>query len=64
MTQKKAGLRQVATTVLCALLMIGKKDPRTPDGASVSTAQIFVGALIGFLLLIAGLILLVNLIAK
>ena len=64
MAQKKAGLRQVASTVLFALLMIGKKDARAADGATVTIAQIFVGAAIGFVLLIAGLVLLVNLIAK
>jgi ABC-type uncharacterized transport system permease subunit len=63
-TPRKAGLRQVASSVLFALLMIGKKEPRAADGAPVTIAQIFIGALIGFLLLIAGLIALVNLIAK
>ena len=63
-TPKKATLRQVASTVLFALLMIGKKEPRAADGAPVTITQIFVGALIGFVLLIAGLVALVNLIAK
>jgi hypothetical protein len=63
-TPKKARATQVASTVLFALLMIGKKDPRTADGARITVAQVFVGALIGFVVLIAGLIVLVNLIAK
>jgi hypothetical protein len=63
-TPRKATLRQVASTVLFALLMIGKKEPRAADGAPVTIAQVFVGALIGFILLIAGLVALVNLIAR
>ncbi|HWA38828.1 MAG TPA: DUF2970 domain-containing protein [Burkholderiales bacterium] len=61
---RKAGLGQVVKTVLFAILMIGKKDPRGEDGATVSVAQVFVGAIIGFLVLIAALILLVNFIVK
>ncbi len=63
-TPKKAGFGQVVKTVVFAMLMIGRKDSRTEDGATVTVAQIFIGAIIGFVLLIAGLILLVNLIAK
>jgi hypothetical protein len=61
---KKAGPLQVVSTVLFALLMIGKKDSQTRDGAQVTVAQIFIGAAIGFVLLIVGLVLLVNLITK
>jgi K+-transporting ATPase A subunit len=61
---KKAGFGQVVKAVLFALLMIGKKDGRTEDGATVTVAQIFVGAIIGFIVLIVALILLVNLIAR
>jgi ABC-type uncharacterized transport system permease subunit len=61
---KRAGIGQVVKAVLFALLMIGKKDARTEDGATVTVAQIFVGAIIGFIVLIVALILLVNLIAR
>jgi hypothetical protein len=63
-TPRKAGFGQVVKTVVFAMLMIGRKDSRTEDGATITVAQIFIGAIIGFVLLIAGLILLVNLIAK
>jgi K+-transporting ATPase A subunit len=63
-TPKKAAFGQVVKAVLFAILMIGKRDSRTEDGATVTVAQIFIGTAIGFVVLIAGLVLLVNLIAK
>ena len=58
---KKAGFRQVAATIFFGLLMIGKKDTWEKDGATVSLAQIVVGAVVGLRLVVGGLILLVKL---
>jgi hypothetical protein len=60
--KKKAGLRQVAATIFFGLLMVGRKDTWHRDGATVSFAQVVVGAFIGLAVLIAvlvGLVLLV-----
>jgi Protein of unknown function (DUF2970) len=59
MPPKKASLRQVITTMLFALIAIGRKDTWHKDGATVSFAQVVVGAFIGLAVLIALLVSLV-----
>lgn len=45
--KKKAGLRQVAATIFFGLLMVGRKDTWHRDGATVTFAQVVVGAFVG-----------------
>ncbi len=59
--KKKAGIRQVAATIFFGLLMIGRKDTWQKDGATVSVAQVVVGAFVGLAVLIALLVALVQL---
>jgi hypothetical protein len=60
----KAGLVQVAKTILFGLLMIGKKRTweEGGDGARMSATQVVVGALVGGAIVIAALIALVRLV--
>lgn len=58
---KKAGIRQVAATIFFGLLMIGKKGTWEKDGATVTLPQVIVGAAIGFVVIVMGLVLLVRL---
>jgi hypothetical protein len=58
---RRAGIRQVAATIFFALFAIGKKNTWQKDGATVTLAQIVVGAIIGFAILLAVLITLVTL---
>ncbi len=58
--KKKAGIGQVAATIFFGLLMIGRKDTWQKDGATVSVAQVVVGAFIGLAVLIAILVVLVR----
>ncbi len=51
--QKKADIGQVAATMFFALIAIGRKNTWHKDGATVSFAQVVVGAFAGLLVLIA-----------
>jgi hypothetical protein len=55
---RKAGLLQVAKTMFFVLLMIGRKDSWEKGGeaARMTPGQIVAGALIGGIVVIAGLI--------
>ncbi len=57
--RKKASLGQVATTIFFGLLMVGRKDTWQKDGATVSFAQVVVGAFVGLAAVIALLVALV-----
>ena len=59
--KKRASIRQVAATIFFALFAIGKRNTWQKDGATVTLAQIVVGAIIGFAILLAPLIGLVTL---
>jgi hypothetical protein len=59
--KKRAGIRQVAATIFFALFAIGKKNTWQKDGATVTLAQVVIGAIIGFAILLAVLITLVTL---
>ncbi len=61
---KKAGPLQVAATIFWALFAIGKKNTWSKDGATVTPAQIVVGAFIGLSILIALLVLLVRFVTR
>jgi len=61
---KKAGPLQVAATIFWALFAIGKKNTWSKNGATVTPAQIVVGAFIGLFILIALLVLLVNFVTR
>jgi hypothetical protein len=56
MPSKKAGIRQVAATIFFALFAIGKKNTWHKDGATVTLFQVVVGALVGFLVVMAVLV--------
>jgi nitrate reductase gamma subunit len=58
---RKAGLWQVAVTIFFALLMIGRKDTWEREGATVTMAQMIVGAIVGAVVVIGTLVLLVRL---
>jgi len=60
---RRAGVLQVARTLFFGLIMIGKKATweKGGDGAQMTPAQIVVGALIGGVVLILGLLILVRL---
>ena len=51
--QKKADIGQVAATMFFALIAIGRKNTWHKDGATVSFAQVVVGAFAGLAVLIA-----------
>lgn len=55
----KASIAQVAATIFFGLLAIGKENTWKKDGATVTPVQVIVGALIGLIIVIAGLITLV-----
>jgi hypothetical protein len=55
-TPKKAGIRQIAATIFFALFAIGKKNTWHKDGATVTLFQVVVGALVGFLVVMAVLV--------
>ena len=57
--RKKASLGQVAATILFGLLMVGRKDTWHKDGATVSFAQVVIGAFVGLAVVIAVLVALV-----
>jgi|CXWL01.1.fsa_nt_gi hypothetical protein len=57
--KKKASLGQVAATIFFGLFMIGRKDTWHRDGATVSFAQVVVGAFIGLAIVVGLLVLLV-----
>ena len=57
---RKAGLRQVAATMLWGMCMIGKKGTWERDGATVTLKQVIVGALITTIVVVAVLLLLVR----
>lgn len=50
---KKAGIGQVVATMFFALIAIGRKNTWHKDGATVTFAQVVVGAFAGLLVLIA-----------
>jgi hypothetical protein len=62
--ERKAGLLQVFVTIFCALFAIGKKNTWQKDGATVSLAQIVVGAFVGMAVLVALLIWLVGFVTR
>ena len=51
--QKKADIGQVAATMFFGLIAIGRKNTWHKDGATVSFAQVVVGAFVGLLVLVA-----------
>lgn len=51
--QKKADIGQVAATMFFALIAIGRENTWHKDGATVSFAQVVVGAFVGLLVLVA-----------
>ncbi len=53
MPPKKASIRQVVATMFFALIAIGRKNTWHKDGATVTFAQVVVGAFVGLLVLIA-----------
>lgn len=53
MPPKKASIRQVITTLLFALIAIGRKDTWHKDGATVSFAQVVVGAFVGLVVIVS-----------
>ena len=57
---KKAGWRQVAATMFWALCMIGKKGTWERDGATLTTGQVIIGALVMTAVVIGILVLLVR----
>ena len=59
--KRKASIGQVATTMLFALIAIGRKNTWHKDGATVSFAQVVVGAFVGLVVLIVVLAALVQL---
>jgi RsiW-degrading membrane proteinase PrsW (M82 family) len=61
---KKAGIRQVAATIFFALIAIGKKNTWHKDGATVTLFQVVVGALIGFVVVLAILIAIVTFVTR
>ena len=61
---KKASIRQVAATIFFALFAIGKKNTWHKDGATVTLFQVVVGALIGFVVVLAILITIVTLVTR
>jgi len=61
---RRAGPLQVAATIFWALFAIGKKNTWSKNGATVTPAQIVVGAFIGLFILIALLVLLVNFVTR
>lgn len=60
----RASIAQVAATIFFGLFAIGKKNTWQKDGATVTPVQIVVGALIGLLVVVAGLISLVAFITR
>ena len=58
---RKASFRQVATTMFFALIAIGRKNTWYKDGATVTFAQVVVGAFAGLAVLIVVLVALVML---
>jgi hypothetical protein len=61
---KKASVRQVAATIFFALFAIGKKGTWQKDGRTVTLAQVVVGALVGFAVVVAILIAIVTLVTR
>ena len=57
--QKKASLGQVAATIFFGMLMIGRKGTWHRDGATVTFAQVVVGAFAGLAVVVVVLALLV-----
>ena len=57
---RKAGIRQVAATMLWGLCMIGKKDTWERDGATVTLPQVVIGAAVATVVVISILLLLVR----
>lgn len=55
----RAGIRQVAATIFFGLFAVGRKNTWEKDGVTVTPVQVVVGALIGLLVVLAGLIALV-----
>jgi phosphate/sulfate permease len=56
---KKASIRQVVTTMFFALIAIGRHNTWHKDGATVSFAQVVVGAFVGLgvlVVLLSGLV--------
>jgi hypothetical protein len=61
---RRAGLPQVAKTLLFGLFAIGMKGTWNKDGVKVTPGQIVVGAIVGGIVLVAALITLVNIALK
>ena len=57
--KKKASLGQVAATIFFGMLMIGRKGTWHRDGATVTFAQVVVGAFAGLAVVVVVLALLV-----
>jgi hypothetical protein len=52
---KKAGIGPVVATMFFALIAIGRKNTWQKDGATVTFAQVVVGAFAGLVMLVVGL---------
>ena len=61
---KRAGVAQVAKTLVFGLFAIGMKGTWEKDGVRVTPGQIVVGALIGGVLLVVAIISLVRLVLR
>ena len=56
--ESKASVAEVAATILFGLIAIGKKNTWDKDGLTVTPLQLFVGAFVGLIVVLIGLILL------
>ncbi len=50
---RKAGIRQVASTMFWALFMIGKRGTWEKDGVTITMAQAIVGAVVAGIVVVA-----------
>jgi hypothetical protein len=61
---KKATLLQVARIVVSMLFMIGRKRDYGPDAPAIGPARLIIVAVIGAVLVVAGLVLLATYLAR
>jgi uncharacterized membrane protein YfcA len=57
---KKAGVLQVAVTILSALFAIRRKGAAEKDSATITLPQAVIGGVIGVVILVLALIMIVN----
>lgn len=60
-TARKAGWRQVASTMFWVVFMIGRKGTWEKDGATITPVQAVIGGVVALLVVVGILILLVSL---